>query len=112
MGKFYGKIGYGITEEVRPGYWDDVIVEHPYYGDILRNFSRTESSGGVNDNINMSINISIVADPFAFENFYAMKYVEYAGALWKIINVEPKFPRLELTIGGVYNGPRAQTRTT
>lgn len=108
MAKFYGIIGYGIKEEIRPGYWDDKIIERPYYGDIIRRYSRTEMSGNVNDDINMSINISIIADPFAFQQFYLMKYVEYAGTLWKITNVEPKFPRLELTIGGVYNGPRAE----
>lgn len=108
MGKFYGNIGYGIKEEIRPGYWDDKIVERPYTGDIIRQYSRNASSGNVNDDINMSINISIVADPFAFEKSYLMKYVEYMGTLWKITNVEPKFPRLELTIGGVYNGPRAE----
>lgn len=106
MAKFYGKIGYGIKEEIRPGYWDDVIIERPYYGDILRNLSKNEPSNNVNDNINFSINISVVADTFAFENFYLMKYVEYVGKLWKITNIEPKFPRLELTIGGVYNGPK------
>lgn len=113
MGKFYGKIGYGIKKEIRPGYWDDEIIERPYTGDITRQFSRNEPSGDVNDDINMSINISIVADPFAFEKSYLMKYVEYSGTLWKITSVEPKYPRLILTIGGVYNGPRAeQTKTT
>lgn len=104
MAKFYGKIGYIETVEVEPGIWEENIVERIYYGDLIRNTSRFQSSGGVNDDINISNDISIVADPYANENFRHMRYVEFMGANWKITNVEVKYPRLILTVGGVYNG--------
>lgn len=104
MAKWYGKIGYADNVEVEPGICEDSIVEHPYYGDLNRNTRSLQNSGGINDNINLSNEISIVADPYASENFYKMRYVEFAGTKWKITNVEVKYPRLILSIGGVWNG--------
>lgn len=104
MAKWYGKIGYADNVEVEPGVWEDSIVEHSYYGDINRNTRSLQNSGGINDNINLSNEISIVADPYASENFYKMRYVEFADTKWKITNVEVKYPRLILSIGGVWNG--------
>ena len=104
MAKWYGKIGYADNVEVVPGVWEDSIVEHSYYGDLNRNTRSLQNSGGINDNINLSNEISIVADPYASENFYKMRYVEFAGTKWKITNVEVKYPRLILSIGGVWNG--------
>lgn len=103
MAKFYGNIGYIDTVEVEPGIWEEQIVDRPYYGDLTRNTSRYQSSGGVNDDINISNNISIIADPYANENFQHMRYVEFMGAKWKITNVEIQYPRIILTVGGVYN---------
>lgn len=104
MAKFYGKIGYATTVETAPGVWVERITERTYCGDVIRNTRRLESSGNLNDNINVSNEFSIVADPFANENFYSMRYVEFMGARWKITGVEVKYPRLILSVGGLYNG--------
>lgn len=104
MAKFYGNIGFIKTEEVEPGYWENKATERPYYGDITRNTSRFQSSGGVNDDINISNNISIVSDPYAEQNFQYMRYVDLKGTKWKITNAEVQYPRIILTLGGVYNG--------
>lgn len=104
MAKFYGMIGYGCTEETSPGVWTEQITERPYFGDLIRNYRKTQGSGNVNDNVNVSNEISIIADPFANENFHSMRYVRLMGAKWKIETVEVQYPRLILTIGGLYNG--------
>lgn len=104
MNKFYGKIGYAITKETTPGVWVEQIVERSYYGDVIRNIRRLQSSENLNDNINISNEISIVADAFANQNFHSMRYVEYMGTKWKVSSIEVKYPRLILSIGGVYNG--------
>jgi hypothetical protein len=104
MAKFYGKIGYAETVETKPGVYKEEITERDYYGDLIRNTRRLQSGDKVNDDINVSNEISIVADPFANQNFHSMRYVEFMGAKWKITNVEVQYPRLILTIGGVYNG--------
>ena len=104
MNKFYGKIGYTISEETVPGVWVERIVERSYYGDVIRNIRRLQSSENLNDDINISNEISIVADAFANQNFHSMRYVEYMGTKWKVSSIEVKYPRLILSIGGVYNG--------
>lgn len=104
MAKFYGEIGYAETVETAPGVWKEEITKRNYYGELIRNTRRLQSADQLNDNVNVANELSIVADPFAYENFHAMRYVEFMGAKWKISNVEVKYPRLILTLGGVYNG--------
>ena len=104
MAKFYGAIGYATNVETRPGVWSEKIIEYKYSGDLLRNTRSLQSTNQLNDNINIANEISIVADPFANANIYAMRYVEYQGTKWKITNVSVQSPRLILTVGGVYNG--------
>lgn len=105
MAKFYGPVGYAESVETKPGVWTDQITERYYSGDLLRNTSKwLPSSDSVNDELNINNQISIVADPFAYQKFHLMKYVEFMGTKWKIANVEVQYPRLILTVGGVYNG--------
>ena len=107
MGKWFGKIGYSISEETEPGVWEPTIVEREYYGDVTSNRINRQNSGEVNDRINLANVISIVADPFAYQNCSKMAYAEIMGAKWKITDIEIQHPRLILTIGGVYNGEQA-----
>ena len=104
MAKFFGGVGYATTEETTPGVWEDKPTVRNYYGDVMSNYRRLESSGDLNDNININVKISIVADPYAIQHFHAIRYVEFEGAKWKVTNVEPQHPRLILTLGGLYNG--------
>lgn len=110
--KFYGPIGYAETVETKPGVWEEQITERMYYGDVTRNTRRLQSSETLNDDINVANEISIVADPFANEHFYSMRYVGFMGAKWKISNVEVQYPRLILTIGGVYHGDEQTSSVT
>ena len=107
MAKWYGVIGFRETVETSPGVWKEQITERNYYGDIIRNTRRYQTADQLNDDLNIANEISIVADPFANQNFHAMCYVEFMGALWKISNIAVQFPRLILTVGGVYNGEQA-----
>lgn len=107
MAKFYGIIGYAETVETDPGVWEEKIVERMYFGDLLSNFRNLQNSGEVNDDVNIANKISIVSDPYANENFHSMRYVEFLDTRWKITNVEVLYPRLILTLGGVYNGEQA-----
>lgn len=105
--KFYGKIGFGETVEKSDGIWVDTIVEKDYYGDILKNVKRSEDAAKVNDDISISNQLSIVSDPYLTNHFHAIKYVTLFGTNWKVTSVEVRFPRLLLTLGGVYNGQTA-----
>ena len=103
MAKFYGVIGYVVLTETKPGVWKEQVTERSYYGDLTRNTRQLQPADKLNDNINVANEISIVADPFAYQNFHLMKYVEYMNAKWKIESVDVQYPRLVLSIGGVYN---------
>lgn len=105
MPKFFGKVGFGMTQETSPGVWVDKITERDYRGDVTKMVRRLEGSEYLNDNLTVSNTISILADAFANENFFAIRYVQWGGARWKVSSVEVQRPRLILTLGEVYNGP-------
>ena len=107
MAKFYGAIGYGTPVETAPGVWEDTIVEKSLYGDVVRNTRTLQTGEKVNDDLSVGNSISVVADAYANEHFFAIRYIRWAGALWKVSEVEVQSPRLLLRLGGVYNGPTA-----
>lgn len=104
MEKWDGYIGFGETKETKPGVWDDVITEHYYYGDVIRNTRALRNANQVNDNIVVNNTISIIADPYANQNFHAIRYITFMGTKWKVSNIDVQYPRLILTLGEVYNG--------
>lgn len=104
MNKFYGAVGYKESLETTPSVWTDTITERRYYGNLVRTTRRQESGDKVIDDINVTNQISILADPYAIDNFLSIIYVEWLGKKWKVPSVEVQFPRLLLSIGGVYNG--------
>lgn len=114
MAKFFGKIGYGVTEETSEGsgVWVDTIVEQDYYGDVIRNTRQLKEGEGLNNDLSVQNSISIVADAYANEHFFAIRYIQWAGALWTVSDVEVQSPRLLLRLGGVYNGPTGGSSET
>lgn len=107
MARFYGKVGYGQTVDKGHGVHEDVITEKSYFGDVIRNTRRLENGEKVNSDLTVGNSISIVADAYANTHFFAIRYVEWAGALWEVSEVDVQSPRLILRLGGVYNGPQA-----
>lgn len=110
MARFHGKVGYGESREepTGSGIWVDKIVEHPYFGDVIRNTRRLQGSDTLNYNLLVGNSISIVADKYAVEHFFEIKYVIWEGVTWGVDTIEVQSPRLILNLGEVYNGPRPQ----
>lgn len=104
MAKIYGVIGYASQVETSPGVWVEKITERTHYAELTRRSYRSESSGNLNDNINISNEVSIIADPYAYQNFHIIRYIVINGVKWKVSSVEIQHPRLIMTIGGEYNG--------
>jgi hypothetical protein len=104
--RFSGKVGYGVTVETSPSVYEDQIHERAHFGDVVRNSLRFREGESVNNDLSVSNSISIVADAYANEHFFAIRYVIWAGAYWSVSNVEVQRPRLILMLGGIYNGPR------
>lgn len=101
--KWHGEIGYAETVETEPGIWVEQITERHHYGDVVRNTRMLQSADQVNDNINISNSISIVANPYANQNFHNIRYITFMGTKWKVSNIDVQYPRLILTLGGLYN---------
>lgn len=97
-----------MTAETVPGVYEEKVTERSYYGDVLSYYLRpSDPADKLNDDIRVNNKISIVSDSFAMENFGYIKYLRWGGAAWAISNVEVAYPRLILTLGGLYNGPTA-----
>lgn len=107
MARFYGAVGYGHSVQSAPGVWKDQITERKYYGDVVRNSRQLIEGEKLNNDLSVQNSITIVADAYASDNFFAIRYVEWAGALWTVTEVTVQSPRLILRLGGVYNGPKA-----
>lgn len=101
--RWYGKIGYATSVETSPGVWEDKITDKYYRGEIIRNSSRWNNSNSINGDLTVSNQISILSDPYIIGNFQNIRYVEFMGTLWKVTEVTMQYPRLVLTLGGVYN---------
>ena len=104
MSRWCGNVGFSETEKYAPGTWEPHIIERPYYGDVISNRWKQQSSEGVNNDINLSNQISIVADPYALNHCSTIAYVEFHGAKWKVTDVDVQHHRLVLSMGGVFNG--------
>lgn len=106
MARYFGKVGYGHDVDKGKGVHEIEITEREYYGDVVRNSRKLGNGEKVNDDLTVGNSISIVADAYANDHFFAIRYVEWAGTLWKVSDVEVQSPRLLLRLGGVYRGPK------
>lgn len=114
MAKYYGAVGFYHTYEDpnSPGDWISGIVEKNYYGDVIRNKRSYEATSHLNDSIVIKNEISILANDYAYRNLHEIRYVTWLGTKWKVIEMDIQYPRIILSIGGVYNdteGPQAGT---
>lgn len=101
--KFYGKIGFSITEKTSPGIWTPSITTRNYSGDVIQLTKRLDSGEHINDGLRLNVQISIICDPWFQENLSRTAYVEYLGNKWKIESISPQYPRMILTLGGLYH---------
>lgn len=101
--RFHGKVGYVDTVETKPGLWEEELTFRTYYGDVIQNRKRETIGSKVNADIQVTNQISIVADAYARDHFFKLRCVEWQGALWSVSDVEVQPPRLILSIGGLYN---------
>ena len=104
MAKFHGMIGFVETRETSPGVWTEENVEREYYGEIIKNTRRIQVGSGVNDNVVISNQISVLTDEYLADNIGRIRYVVRFGSKWKVDSVDPDYPRSVLSLGGLYNG--------
>lgn len=103
MARFCGDIGFAIEVETAQDVFEPLITQRRYFGDILSARKRTENGEGLNDDVSLSVRVSIVADPFAEQHLSEMVFVVLNGTKWKVTDREVQYPRIILSVGGVYN---------
>lgn len=105
MAKWAGVIGYDLGEiETSPGVYVRQIVEHPYRGELLKNNHSRNGGDQINPGFSISNSISVVGDRFAMDHFHQMVYVSLHHTKWNIQTIDIEYPRLNLSLGGLYNG--------
>lgn len=102
--KWYGEIGFDVPIIKAKGVYDHEFIPKQYYGDVINLSSRWQQTEHVNDDLKINVKISVMGDPFIEEKFPYIKYVKYMGHKWSVTEVTPNRPRMELTLGGLYNG--------
>lgn len=111
MSKYHGSVGYLKTLETSSGVYEEKITERQYYGDVMRLSRNWQTGQSINDDVAFNNQISIIADPYAYENLGYIRYVVWMNTKWKVTSVEVQYPRIILTIGGIYNGPTDDEET-
>ena len=111
MARYCGKIGFSISKETAPGIYEDDITERTYYGDVVKDLRKENRTDKIVRDVTISNSFSVVADPFAFENFQFIKYLKYMGVAWNVESVEVQYPRLLISVGGIWNGPDGKQQT-
>lgn len=104
MARYFGNVGYVFTTETAPSVYVENAVERPYYGDEIVINRRLDKGEGVNDDVEIGNKFSILADAYAYENFFAIRYITWMGQRWKVSKVTVQRPRLLIDVGGLWNG--------
>lgn len=104
--KFYGYIGFAITEDVGHSVWKEKITQKKYAGDVLQLTRRVDPGEHINDGLRINCQISILCyDPWFHDHVSQIRYAEYMGSKWIVESVDPtKYPSVVLTLGGLYHG--------
>ena len=103
MARFSVKIGFKETVESEPGIYNTTIVEKPATADMIYQVQRTATEEEVNDTVTLGHQISIVINPYISSNLINLAYVKMHGVKWRIKTFEVYYPRIKISLGGVYN---------
>jgi len=104
MTRFWGNIGINRgTQTTAPGIIENVIEEMKVKGEI-RNVKASWSQQAMNDGIRMQHLLSVVTPEDSEIDFNEVVYIVWQGRKWAVTSIQYNRPRVELTMGGLYNG--------
>lgn len=104
--KWSGYIGYAVEKETATDIIEYSITKFKAKGNMKQITKRTQSSEGVVDGISLNNELELIASPFINKILYSIKYVDFMNVPWKVTNVRVNYPKIFLTLGDVYNGPK------
>lgn len=100
--RYYGRVGFVKQIETSPGVIKNEIVYQQYFGDVLSSYGYWQNKN-INDDIRLQNRISILCDNYLKHNLGYAKVVEFDNQLWNIQSFSLEYPRVILTLGGLYN---------
>jgi len=110
MAKASGILGYAMEQlNEETGIVSNTPVEIKVAGNMSRNNPRMSYPDSVNGTLTMSMSFSFIADQFAVKHANMIRYIIINGQAWNVNTIQILRPRIQIEIGGVYNGP---TKTT
>ncbi len=104
MSKFSGFIGINRGKtETAPGIFEPIIEEVKVVGEIRNQVARWQSHEQRNT-VSARHVLSIVSPEDSIIDFSEVVYIIWQGRKWSSVAIQYKRPRIELTLGGIYNG--------
>lgn len=104
MAKYCDIIGFCISEDQGNGIFKDRILEKRYKGEIIRQSANNVQNDNLNGDLILNARINILADPYTIRYIGTIKYAYYMNVCWKVTSFELQYPRILISLGGVYNG--------
>lgn len=102
MAKFAGLVGYVTQGETTPGVWSPVEKPVMMKGDLIRQ-SSSQNGDKVNSDVTLGHRVSLMADSYAMDNYFDIKWVQINGKKWSVTSIELQRPRIVVTLGGLWN---------
>lgn len=104
MTRYAGNIGFYSGETNNDGIVTPSYTDHKMRGDTFTVRALRTESQQRQDDLSFSNQLSLLGDQYSFENFSNIVYAEFMGQKWKVTSVEIQYPRMTLTLGGIWNG--------
>lgn len=98
---WYGEIAFNNQVETEPGIYENKPVKRYYYGDLTRD-SKRDQLQGINPDIVLVNQLTIVADPYLQNSFHDILYVTLNKTKWRVSSVEETYPTITLHFGQLY----------
>jgi hypothetical protein len=102
--RYAGKIGFGQSNEVRPGVWKETITEIDYIGDVNQRTETFMLGDSTIPTYATRTSVSVLSRGFTGNDHSKMRYVTYAGQKWTIKSIVDEPPRVVIYLGEVYRG--------
>ena len=103
MAKYSGRIGYTSIVETEPGLYEEKISYTKCCGSVLSKRLSDVSINEINHELQMRNRLSIIAKDSMFNGVQNIACAEYAGTFWTVTDAEIVYPRIILTLGGIYH---------
>lgn len=102
--RYSGALGVIQQTEVRPGIWEETVIEVPVLGDVKQRTEVLSGESAVLPEYSTTTSISVPARGVGPLNNSTIRYITYKNIRWQIASIVDDPPRIVIYIGEKYNG--------